>query len=78
MTPRFPARLMRRPAEVIHPVTVPSILQLIDAADPTRSRECKPSERLRQQYRERRFLRSFAKGMVLVIACLAVLVHFAT
>ena len=71
---RFP----RRPVEVIHPDTVPALLHLIDATDPTRSRECKPSERLRQHYRARRFLLVFARTVILVIACVALIAHFAT
>ena len=78
MNARLIAKLLRRPVEAIHSDTVPSILDLIDFTDPTRSHEAKPSERLRQQYVARRFLRRFATGLLLVIACLALLAHFAT
>ena len=75
MHARLFANVLRRRAPA--PAIVPYLFDAIDRCDPTNSRECKPSERERQRYATRRFLRSLAVSAAFVAATVALLVHFA-
>lgn len=66
MNARLRARLIRQPA----PAIVPFLLDAIDRADPTRSREQKPSVRMREARHMRRLVRSVLFS-VLAISALA-------
>ena len=56
---------------------VSSMLDHFDRMEPTRSRELKPSQRLRHRRDLRRILRTLLTSVALVAACLAALAHFA-
>ncbi len=69
MNARLRARLCRQPA----PAIVPFLLDAIDRADPTRSREQKPSVRMREARHVRRLLRATLISMLAVCGLLALL-----
>jgi len=54
------AILRRQPA----PAIVPFLIDSIDRCDPTRSRESKPSQRMREARHARRVLRSFLSALL--------------
>ena len=57
--------LRRKPA----PAIVPYLIDAFDRCDPTRSREQKPSDRLREQ----RHMRRLVRGLLRLAVCVAVL-----
>ena len=59
------------------PAVTGTMVEIFDHMDPTRSHECKPSERLRQRYTMRRALRTFAKCIALAATLILVVAHFA-
>ena len=69
MNARLRARLCRQPA----PAIVPFLLDAIDRADPTRSREQKPSVRMREARQARRVVHVSLFTMLAVCGLLAVL-----
>lgn len=58
---RLQFALMRRQPM---PAIVPFLIDSIDRCDPTRSRESKPSERMREARYTRRVLRSFLSALL--------------
>ena len=78
MNARLLANVLRpRPEPKPAQSFVPSMLDHFDRMEPTRSRELKPSQRLRIQRDTRRILRRTFACLALAVACLAVLTHFA-
>lgn len=69
MNARLRARLCRQPA----PAIVPFLLDAIDRADPTRSHERKPSERMREDRHMRRLVRAALFSLLAVIGLAAAL-----
>lgn len=69
MNARLRARLCRQPA----PAIVPFLLDAIDRADPTRSREQKPSVRMREARHMRRLVRAYLFALLTVAFLLAAL-----
>lgn len=65
MTPRLRARLYRQPA----PAIVPFLWDAFDRCDPTRSREQKPSVRMREARHMRRAIRA-SMFCLLALTCL--------
>ena len=69
MNARLRARLCRQPA----PAIVPFLLDAFDRCDPTRSREQKPSVRMREARQARRVVHVSLFTMLAVCGLLAVL-----
>lgn len=69
MIARLRARLCRPPA----PAIVPFLWEAFDRCDPTRSREKKPSVRMREAWHVRRLLRAVMFACLEFVALLAVL-----
>lgn len=69
MSPRLRARLYRQPA----PAIVPFLWDAFDRCDPTRSREQKPSVRMREARHMRRLVRASLFCLLAVVGLLALL-----
>lgn len=67
-----------RKREKSNPILGAALLDEIDFADPTRSREAKPSERLRQSVRFRRGLRTVFTSIGLLFLLMMLLWLLAT
>lgn len=70
MNARLRARLYRQPA----PAIVPFLWDAIDRCDPTRSREQKPSVRMREARHMRRLVRASMFAVLAVSGLLAALI----
>lgn len=66
--------LLRR--EPMPRTTVRALVDSFDRCDPTRSRESKPSERMREARYTRRVLRALFRVVLACIALAALLSHF--